>query len=224
MTAAAQTLIDTAEAQGFAARCEELCKAWRSKNPTASGQDWWAAFRKLIAQEYDRSRPTKPLKGAGQRRVDGEPTGIMVRIGAIMGRRASTRWTKAEVDALDAADPQPEDIETMEAYYQAKLRPDQDIRRRDLPQLLNNWAGECDRARAWYARAFPGSGGRPMEPAGTEPKGWRDALRQLMEEESEDSIRARLEEEMQKPEWGMVVSTVREWCTKKLHDPNWRHD
>ena len=76
---------------------------------------------------------------------------LMVRIGGWFGRKAETLWTLAEGIALMTINPEADEVETLERYYQAEIdRPD-DYRRRDLLTLLNNWSGELDRARIWNA-------------------------------------------------------------------------
>jgi len=73
----------------------------------------------------------------------------MVRIGRWFGRQPDTRWIVAEAEALAAISPiNCSDIDLLEEYYQRDIPPPEDIRRRDLLTLLNNWAGEIDRARA----------------------------------------------------------------------------
>ena len=79
--------------------------------------------------------------------------------GALMHRRPGTRWSVkelaafklTELDRCAAADFE-DQLTVMGRYYRAKISREQDIRRRDLLTLLNNWTGELDRARA-YARA-----------------------------------------------------------------------
>jgi hypothetical protein len=74
----------------------------------------------------------------------------MIRIGSWFGRREDNLWTIAEAGTFQRIHPTPEDMEQMAHYYEADI-PDRDIRRRDLPTLLNNWTGELDRARIWTA-------------------------------------------------------------------------
>lgn len=86
-------------------------------------------------------------------------------VNEVVGRKSTTRWGAKEVRAYKAAglDRCPtadfnEQLELTLAYYGAQvaaLRPfwgsqnDGDFRRRTLLTLLNNWAGEVDRAGAW---------------------------------------------------------------------------
>jgi hypothetical protein len=74
------------------------------------------------------------------------------RIGAWFKRRPATVWSPKErkaLKALEATNPDTEDVAILEAYYVAAMDPQKDYRRRDLVTLLNNWSGELDRARRW---------------------------------------------------------------------------
>jgi hypothetical protein len=71
----------------------------------------------------------------------------MLAIGRLMGRRDGSLWSVAEAIALEAVNPQSDEIEEMSRYYLADIDRDKDFRRRDLITLLNNWNGELDRAR-----------------------------------------------------------------------------
>lgn len=79
-------------------------------------------------------------------------------------RRESTKWSDKEAKALRALCPIPaDDMRLMSEYYSANITPKDDIRRRDLPTLLNNWAGELDRARGWKAQQHDRPGERPKD-------------------------------------------------------------
>lgn len=81
----------------------------------------------------------------------GDP--VALRVAACLGRRPTTRWTAKEVRAYRRLLPlEMADLQLVEAYYAATIAPEEDIRRRDVAQLLNNWAGEVDRARRWLER------------------------------------------------------------------------
>lgn len=74
-------------------------------------------------------------------------TGYQLRIGALKGRRASTKWSKAEMKSLrEIGEIKEEDMQMIERYYAAEIK-DRDIRRTTVSILLNNWPGELDRAR-----------------------------------------------------------------------------
>ena len=73
----------------------------------------------------------------------------MQQIGSWFGRKPETLWTVAETATLLRIKPEPPEIAGMGKYYEAEIQPEENIRRRDLITLLNNWQGELDRARAF---------------------------------------------------------------------------
>lgn len=78
---------------------------------------------------------------------------LQTKIGSWFHRRVTTPWSEKEIAALKKiGDVQPEDLDLMQAYYTAAIPEADDIRRRDLVTLLNNWTGELDRARGWHLR------------------------------------------------------------------------
>ena len=79
----------------------------------------------------------------------------MIRIGSWFKRRESTAWSQKEIKTFKALkiDPDSQDLKDMEAYYTATFPKDKDYRRRDITTMLNNWAGECDRARKYVAES-----------------------------------------------------------------------
>lgn len=79
-----------------------------------------------------------------------QPTEMQKRFNRFFNRRDTTPWSKKEISALRAlGEIEPEVLATTERYYAAKLPKDGDYRRHDLLTLLNNWNGECDRARRY---------------------------------------------------------------------------
>jgi len=75
-------------------------------------------------------------------------TDDMKRLGSWFGRKASTRWTLAEAEALAQLQPlDGDEVETLNDYYTAQIDKADDMRRRSVETLLNNWPGEVDRAR-----------------------------------------------------------------------------
>lgn len=72
---------------------------------------------------------------------------LQIRVGAIMGRRAGTRWTLHLAELLEAIGmPHPEDIARIEYYYAMEIEDEKDHRRHSLETLLGNWDGECERS------------------------------------------------------------------------------
>ena len=95
---------------------------------------------------------TSPIgKGIGKGKGNGEePTPLQIRVGKLLGRRESTKWSDKEVSALDAiGEPSEEDMALLENFYNAVIDADQDHRRTALLTLLNNWNGEVDKSRAY---------------------------------------------------------------------------
>jgi len=92
-------------------------------------------------------------------------TPVMEKIGAWFGRKPSTLWTLYEAEALVELGHIPEeDLELLESYYTGD-HAQADVRRRDITTLLNNWAGELDRARA-VANGSRGKNPSPGEGTG----------------------------------------------------------
>jgi hypothetical protein len=81
-----------------------------------------------------------------------EITPTMTRIGGWFGRQPNTLWSIAEVEALQAINPTPQEIDGMEAYYTADIPPEEDHRRTALYTLLNQWSTDLDRARKHYIK------------------------------------------------------------------------
>jgi uncharacterized protein YdaU (DUF1376 family) len=94
--------------------------------------------------------PTPQGDGNGELHLDAwAPTPLQRRFNRMVGRRDTTAWdVKKEIRRLKTLEPIPEDdLLAVEKYYGAKIPEGKDYRRRDLCTLLNNWAGEVDRAR-----------------------------------------------------------------------------
>jgi hypothetical protein len=84
------------------------------------------------------------------------------RFAAIMHRKETTAWSRAEVQAMYALGPRSEDeFEVVEAYYAAERSREGNRCRTDLLGLLENWSGEVDRARGWRAKKAPKANGAP---------------------------------------------------------------
>jgi hypothetical protein len=90
----------------------------------------------------------------------------MVRIGKIMGRRESTKWSRQEIQAFKDADFVEEEIRIVEDFYRFEERSnDQLFRRTGLLSLLNHWPDEVSKAHKWakkYGRPITG----PYNPTG----------------------------------------------------------
>jgi hypothetical protein len=82
----------------------------------------------------------------------------MIRIGKILGRRESTPWKKQELAAFKETDFIEDEITYVEAFYSATERDREPLyRRTGLLALLNHWADEVGKAKAW-AKKY----GRPI--------------------------------------------------------------
>jgi len=79
--------------------------------------------------------------------------GLRERIGKMFGRDPESKWSKAEMIALQAVESlgtSESDLEALSRYYRTKMiSPDKDYRRRTVGALLENWQGELDRARGY---------------------------------------------------------------------------
>jgi len=118
--------------------------------PKGDGQDGFTLEPTDITPKPKRKRELTQAEKRRTKHPHLNPT--MVRIGSWFQRQPTTLWTIAEVEALNAVQPTEKEIAGMEAYYLADIQPEQDIRRRDLATLLNNWNGELDRARDHYRK------------------------------------------------------------------------
>lgn len=95
------------------------------------------------------------LSKSQKRRVRVEfNTPLMIRVGGLLKRKESTLWTIEEAEALEELGfMEDETLSELEAYYLAPKRENdrKDFRplRGDIITILNNWAGEVDRAASW---------------------------------------------------------------------------
>jgi hypothetical protein len=117
--------------------------------------------------EFTMKEPKTP-KG---KKSDVARDATMNKLGAIYNRKEGTKWSVLEVKAYKAlGDIEKGDIELVGRYYaeMRKKTDDENWSKRDLLTLLNNWAGECDRARNYK---FP-----PLKQVAykqdTAPAGW----------------------------------------------------
>jgi hypothetical protein len=74
------------------------------------------------------------------------------RANKLLGRRDTTNWTQKEINAAKPNfDTCEEDWKLLEAFY--SKRNEKDVyTRRSMETLLNNWAGEIDKARSHKER------------------------------------------------------------------------
>lgn len=100
-----------------------------------------------------------------------------MRPGTALDRSMRRAWKLASAAIAGTTEPE---WQTLEAYYAAELPSRDDIRRRDLATLLNNWSGELTRAAAWAARTgFHPENSQKKETGGPPEDIWRAALEGL---------------------------------------------
>ena len=121
-------------------------------------------------EKYTPPTPKELKKTKSSEQIDN----IMATLGSLYNRRPTTKWSIAEVKAYKAANIDPDDLEMVIRYYsELSQKPkEEDIRRRDLLTLLNNWHGEVDRARTYK---YPARIQKKMEVQpylDTPPEGW----------------------------------------------------
>ncbi|MFA9263056.1 MAG: hypothetical protein ACEQSB_06975 [Undibacterium sp.] len=118
--------------------------------PTPQGGDGHELFGETNIDHKDRYLPKdwRKISKADQKKTKVLRNSLsMIQIGAWFDRKSETLWTVAEAAALMMIRPTQSEIDGMGIYYSAQIMADDDIRRRDLGTLLNNWSGELDRAR-----------------------------------------------------------------------------
>jgi len=82
-----------------------------------------------------------------------KPDETRIAVGKLPGRRASTKWSKEEVDLYKPILPiHPDDLALLTEFYAAEIPKEVDYRRTSMVTLLKHWNGELDKARAWRAQ------------------------------------------------------------------------
>ena len=102
-----------------------------------------------------------------------------MRTGTPLDRSQARAWRTAQPGAEGTTEPE---WQLLEAYYSAVIPSRDDIRRRDLATLLNNWSGELTRAAAWADRVgwYPeNSQKKETGPGEPDEEIWRAALEGL---------------------------------------------
>ena len=139
-------------------------------------------------QGTGKGKDTPIVPASGDDSADQDP--LLLRAKAIFRMRPGTAldrsmrraWKLASAAIAGTTEPE---WQTLEAYYAAELPSRDDIRRRDLATLLNNWSGELTRASAWAARAgfHPENSQKKEKGAGApDEEIWRAALEGLYPE------------------------------------------
>jgi hypothetical protein len=74
------------------------------------------------------------------------------RLADIFKRNGTSPWTDKEVAAFKKLHFDSDEVALLERYYASERKKPDNICRRDLQTLLNNYASEIDRARAFCSR------------------------------------------------------------------------
>ena len=141
------------------AKCPDICPKPVRTIVATRGEE--------IREDKNKTPKAPRKRGAGEA-VDpaSQPEAIrdrMLAVNRLVRRLDSTRWSAKEFAAFTTqglTDCPPEDFEAMRAplvaFYCAEFAPDPrdkndllNYRRSDLGTLLNNWAGEIDKANRW---------------------------------------------------------------------------
>ena len=152
--------------------------------------------------------PIVPASGDGPPETDS----LLLRAKAIFRMRPGTPLDRGQRRAWKQAAPAMDctiesEWQTLEAYYAAEIASRDDIRRRDLATLLNNWSGELTRAAAWAARTgFHPEISQKKETGGPPEDLWRAALEALYPEGNHTAYRA----------WADVPESLRDEITAAL--------
>ena len=105
-------------------------------------------------QEKEKDKEQETDKDAKKAKSEWNPTPEQITINEWFDRRDTTRWSEKEIKAFKAIPHQTllDGIEDMSAYYRSSYP----YLRKEVITLLNNWAGEMDRAAKWQTeRARP---------------------------------------------------------------------
>jgi len=127
-----------------------------------------------------------------------------MRAGTALDRSMRRAWKEASAAIAGTTEAE---WQTLEAYYCDVIASRDDIRRRDLATLLNNWSGELTRAAAWAARTgFHPGNSEKKETGGPSEELWRTALEALYPEGNHTAYRT----------WADVPESLREEITAAI--------
>ena len=133
------------------------------------------------------------VPASGDEPAEADP--LLVRAKGIFRMRAGTALDRSMRRAWKEAAPAiagttEAEWQLLEAYYAADIANRDDIRRRDLATLLNNWSGELTRAASWASRTgFHPENSQKKEAGGPPEELWRAALEALYPEGNRDAFR-----------------------------------
>lgn len=136
-------------------------------------------------QGTGKGKDTPIVPASGDDSADQDP--LLLRAKAIFRMRPGTALDRSmrrawKLSAAAIAGTTEPEWQTLEAYYADLIAPREDIRRRDLATLLNNWTGELTRAAAWAARTGFHPENSQKKEEGPPEDIWRAALEGLYPE------------------------------------------
>lgn len=136
-------------------------------------------------QGTGKGKDTPIVPASGDDSADQDP--LLLRAKAIFRMRPGTALDRSmrrawKLSAAAIAGTTESEWQTLEAYYADLIAPRDDIRRRDLATLLNNWTGELTRAAAWAARTGFHPENSQKKEEGPPEDIWRAALEGLYPE------------------------------------------
>jgi hypothetical protein len=127
-----------------------------------------------------------------------------MRAGTALDRSMRRAWKEASAAIGGTTEAE---WQLLEAYYSDVIASRDDIRRRDLATLLNNWSGELTRAAAHCQRHGLASGNSQKKETGGPPEElWRTALEALYPEGNHTAYRT----------WADVPESLREEITAAI--------
>lgn len=137
-------------------------------------------------QGTGKGKDTPIVPASGDDSADQDP--LLLRAKAIFRMRPGTALDRSmrrawKLSAAAIAGTTEPEWQTLEAYYASQsIHFREDIRRRDLATLLNNWTGELTRAAAWAARTGFHPENSQKKEEGPPEDIWRAALEGLYPE------------------------------------------
>lgn len=147
---------DTVIARGWAETNSRLYSSWengrfggRPANPHKTQQKPKIDKVELGTLEKRREDRRRKEKSTPPTPSEASPS-ARSKLSGIFGRREKTAWSEKEEKSFrKLAQIEDYDLDLLERYYAANRKKPDNICRRDLFTLLNNFQGELDRARDW---------------------------------------------------------------------------
>ncbi len=110
--------------------------------------------QKIATLEAAGATPANPPPfelALGEVKLSKAPDTIQLRIGKLLGRRATTKWSNAEKKLYKEISPVDEkDLVLMERFYAVEESPDAKLyRRTTIERVLKYWNSEVDKSREY---------------------------------------------------------------------------